>query len=90
MSIAMSRRSLLLVLAVLAAIALPVAPALAGDGPLPISPSHSGGDLPFSDIDLALLAAAGAMLGAAGYGMRHLTRAPDSAQPRAEGMEWNR
>jgi hypothetical protein len=37
----------------------------------------SGGSLPFTGLDVALLAGAGALLGAAGYGMRRLTRAPD-------------
>lgn len=39
----------------------------------------SGGSLPFTGLDVALLAGAGALLGAAGFGMRRLTRAPNSA-----------
>lgn len=39
--------------------------------------ADTGGSLPFTGLDVALLAAAGALLGAAGYGMRRLTRAPD-------------
>jgi hypothetical protein len=38
----------------------------------------SGGSLPFTGLDVALLAGAGVLLGAAGFGMRRLTRAPDS------------
>ena len=37
-----------------------------------------GGSLPFTGLDLALLAGAGGLLGAAGFGMRRLTRAPHS------------
>ncbi len=39
----------------------------------------SGGNLPFTGLDIALLAAAGGLLVGAGVGMRRLTRAPESA-----------
>lgn len=39
----------------------------------------SGGKLPFTGLDLGLVAAAGAGLLAAGIGMRRLTHAPDAA-----------
>ncbi len=45
----------------------------------PVSTSDEGGSLPFTGLDLALLAAAGGLLAAAGLGMRRLTRAPGSA-----------
>jgi hypothetical protein len=49
-------------------------------GTAPVSTtSDSGGSLPFTGLDIGLLVAAGALLGAAGYGMRRLTRAPDPA-----------
>ncbi|HEY7453281.1 MAG TPA: hypothetical protein VH683_01865 [Thermoleophilaceae bacterium] len=38
-----------------------------------------GGSLPFTGLDMALLAGAGALLVAAGFGVRRLTRLPDSA-----------
>lgn len=79
MSVPMPRRSLLLLPVVLAAIALPVAPAVADEGTSPVSTTSYSGGLPFIGLDLALLAAAGPLLGAAGYGMRRLTRAPGSA-----------
>ncbi len=41
--------------------------------------SESGGSLPFTGLDVALLAGAGAMLAAVGLGMRRLTRGPGSA-----------
>ena len=41
--------------------------------------SDNGSELPFSGLDLALLAGAGAMLLALGLGMRRLTRSPESA-----------
>jgi hypothetical protein len=41
--------------------------------------ADSGGSLPFTGLDVALLAAAGGLLAAAGLGMRRLTRAPDAA-----------
>ena len=39
----------------------------------------SGGELPFTGLDLGLVAVAGASLMLLGVGMRRLTRAPDSA-----------
>lgn len=49
-------------------------------GPTGTSPvSDTGGSLPFTGLDMALLAAAGGLLVAAGFGMRRLTRIPDSA-----------
>jgi len=47
-------------------------------GTSPVS-TNSGGSLPFTGLDIGLLLAAGGLLGAAGYGMRRLTRAPDPA-----------
>jgi hypothetical protein len=41
--------------------------------------TDSGGSLPFTGLDVALLAAAGGVLAAAGLGMRRLTRAPSAA-----------
>ena len=38
-----------------------------------------GGSLPFTGFDMVMLAAAGGLLAAAGFGMRRLTRMPDSA-----------
>ena len=43
------------------------------------SGGDTGGSLPFTGLDLALLAAAGGLLAAGGLGMRRLTRAPHSA-----------
>ncbi len=43
-----------------------------------VSGVDDGGSLPFTGLDLALLAGAGGLLGAAGFGMRRLTRAPHS------------
>jgi hypothetical protein len=43
------------------------------------STADDGGSLPFTGLDVALLAAAGGVLAAAGLGMRRLTRAPGSA-----------
>lgn len=40
--------------------------------------SNDTGSLPFTGLDLALLAGAGAVLLGLGLGMRHLTRAPDA------------
>jgi hypothetical protein len=45
----------------------------------PVSAESKGGSLPFTGLDMALLAAAGGLLAAAGLGMRRLTRAPDAA-----------
>jgi hypothetical protein len=42
------------------------------------SPSNDSGSLPFTGLDLALLAGAGVVLLGLGLGMRHLTRAPES------------
>lgn len=39
----------------------------------------SGGSLPFTGLDLALIAAAGGVLAAGGLAMRRLARAPESA-----------
>jgi hypothetical protein len=41
--------------------------------------ADDGGSLPFTGLDVALLAAAGGVLAAAGLGMRRLTRAPEVA-----------
>jgi hypothetical protein len=41
--------------------------------------TDSGGSLPFTGLDVVLLAAAGGLLAAAGLGMRRLTRAPGTA-----------
>jgi len=43
------------------------------------SGGSGGGSLPFTGFDMALLAAAGGLLAAVGFGMRRLTRMPDSA-----------
>jgi len=45
----------------------------------PASVSDSGGSLPFTGLDIALIAAAGGLLGAGGLAMRRLARAPESA-----------
>ena len=42
------------------------------------APSNDSGSLPFTGLDLALLAGAGAVLLGLGLGMRHLTRSPES------------
>jgi hypothetical protein len=49
-----------------------------GTAPVAASGNSGGGGLPFTGLDVALLAGAGALLAAAGLGMRRLTRAPDS------------
>jgi len=41
--------------------------------------SGTGGSLPFTGLDVALLLGAGGVLVAAGLGMRRLTRSPESA-----------
>jgi len=41
--------------------------------------SGSGGSLPFTGLDVALLLGAGGVLVVAGLGMRRLTRSPESA-----------
>jgi hypothetical protein len=41
--------------------------------------ASDGGSLPFTGLDLALIALAGGALVAVGVGMRRLTRAPESA-----------
>jgi hypothetical protein len=41
--------------------------------------SDTGGSLPFTGLDIALLAAAGGLFVLVGFGMRKLTRVPDSA-----------
>jgi hypothetical protein len=43
------------------------------------SSGGGGGSLPFTGLDVALLAAAGGVLAAVGLGMRRLTRGPESA-----------
>jgi hypothetical protein len=48
-------------------------------GTSPVSDTGSSGSLPFTGLDMALLAGAGGLLVAAGFGMRRLTRVPDSA-----------
>jgi hypothetical protein len=48
-------------------------------GTTPVSAQDTGGALPFTGLDLALLAAAGGVLAAGGVAMRRLTRAPGSA-----------
>lgn len=50
-----------------------------GDATSPVSTADEGGSLPFTGLDVALLAAAGGLLAAAGLGMRRLTRAPGPA-----------
>jgi hypothetical protein len=55
-----------------------------GSGTAPVTtvaaePASGGGSLPFTGLDVALLFGAGAVLAAAGLGMRRLTRSPDSA-----------
>lgn len=51
----------------------------ADDGTRPANSSGSSGDsLPFTGLDLGLVAVAGASLVLMGFGMRRLTRAPDS------------
>ena len=46
--------------------------------PRAATPSNDSGSLPFTGLDLALLAGAGAVLLSLGLGMRRLTRAPES------------
>ena len=41
--------------------------------------SESGGSLPFTGLDVALLAGAGLLLAGAGFAMRRVTRAPTQA-----------
>lgn len=53
-----------------------------GDSTQPVATGNSGGgggSLPFTGLDVALLAGAGGVLVAAGVAMRRLTRAPGSA-----------
>jgi hypothetical protein len=50
-----------------------------GNGPGSATVSDSGGSLPFTGLDIALIAAAGGLLGAGGLAMRRLARAPESA-----------
>jgi hypothetical protein len=54
-----------------------------GSGTAPVTTaatdSASGGSLPFTGLDVALLFGAGGVLAAAGLGMRRLTRSPGSA-----------
>jgi hypothetical protein len=44
-----------------------------------VNSTESGGSLPFTGLDVALLAGAGGLLAAVGLGMRRLTRGPESA-----------
>jgi hypothetical protein len=48
-----------------------------GNGPATVS--DSGGSLPFTGLDIALIAAAGGLIGAGGLAMRRLARPPESA-----------
>jgi len=41
--------------------------------------NSGSGSLPFTGMDLLLLAAAGGVLGIAGFGLRRMTRVPESA-----------
>jgi hypothetical protein len=50
-----------------------------GGGDSGASGGGSSSSLPFTGLDLALLVGAGGMLLAVGFGMRRLTRAPESA-----------
>jgi hypothetical protein len=51
-----------------------------GEATSPVSGGGGGGgSLPFTGLDVVLLAAAGGLLVAAGFGMRRLTRAPGPA-----------
>jgi hypothetical protein len=47
--------------------------------PIASQSGGGGGSLPFTGLDVALLVGAGGMLVVAGFGMRRLTRSPDSA-----------
>jgi hypothetical protein len=52
-----------------------------GSGTAPVTAttdSSTGGSLPFTGLDVALLFGAGGVLAAAGLGMRRLTRSPGS------------
>jgi hypothetical protein len=44
-----------------------------------VATTESGGSLPFTGLDVALLAGAGALLAGVGLGMRRLTRGPGTA-----------
>lgn len=48
-------------------------------GGSPPSGTSAEGSLPFTGLDIALLVGAGGLLLAVGFGMRRLTRAPESA-----------
>jgi hypothetical protein len=51
-----------------------------GGGTAPVSATtDSGGSLPFTGLDVALLLGAGGLLVVAGLGMRRLTRSPGTA-----------
>jgi hypothetical protein len=51
-----------------------------GGGTTPVATTtDSGGSLPFTGLDVALLVGAGGLLVMAGLGMRRLTRSPDTA-----------
>jgi hypothetical protein len=51
-----------------------------GSGTAPVSATtDSGGSLPFTGLDVALLLGAGGLLVVAGLGMRRLTRSPGTA-----------
>ena len=47
-------------------------------GTAPAATTDAGGSLPFTGLDIALLALAGGALVVVGLGMRRLTRAPES------------
>jgi hypothetical protein len=49
-----------------------------GTAPEASASASDSGSLPFTGLDLALLAGAGAVLLGLGLGMRHLTRSPES------------
>jgi hypothetical protein len=50
-----------------------------GGGQPPQAQASQGGELPFTGLDVGLIAIAGVSLLAMGFAMRRLTRAPDSA-----------
>lgn len=50
-----------------------------GGGDPPKPQASSGGELPFTGLDVGLIAIAGVSLLAMGFAMRRLTRAPDAA-----------
>ncbi len=50
-----------------------------GGAPQPQPQASSGGELPFTGLDVGLIAIAGVSLVLMGFAMRRLTRAPDAA-----------